>query len=95
MSDFWMLRKSRFAYLVILGLLQYYDMFNRFQKWQAKKRRLWSLCYQRRWQLFYKPETYMPKSVRTFDPFQMQYQYKMLSQGNLDSLSKLMFEVDN
>jgi len=44
-NNFWMLRKRRFAYLVILGLVFWYDLPNRFVNWVVNKRVTWLAAY--------------------------------------------------
>lgn len=49
--NFWALKRSRFAWLVILGLIQYYDLPGRSYRWVVKKRKNVGLKYLRRWQI--------------------------------------------
>ena len=61
--NFWALKRSRFAWLVILGLIQYYDLPRRSYRWIIKKRKNVSLKYLRRWQLQNVPEAYKYPTV--------------------------------
>mmetsp|Transcript_9717 Transcript_9717/g.16364 ORF Transcript_9717/g.16364 Transcript_9717/m.16364 type:complete len:124 (+) Transcript_9717:26-397(+) len=54
-ADFWMVKKRRVAYMLILFLIYYYDAFNRFVKWQRRFRESMREKYALRWAYKYNP----------------------------------------
>lgn len=92
-ANFWLLRKRRVAYVVILGLLYHYDIFNRSRAWIAQKRANVKAKYERRWMLKYNAENVPIATIGHFK--QSAYGMKHLNKSDVDSLAKLMFEVEN
>ena len=92
-ANFWLLRKRRFAYVVVIGLIYHYDVFNRTYNWTSKKRANSRAKFERRWMLQYNQEN-VP--IRTITHFRQSAEgLNHLKKSDVDELAKLMFEVEN
>jgi len=83
-------KKRRFAYLVILGLLVYYDCYNRTINWIVNKKFRVIRKYEIRWMHKYNPESRVMETA--VENLQLP---KNITQKNYYKLAKVFLEVEN
>ena len=95
------LKKRRIAYLVILGLIGYYDLPNRFYKWITDWRYSLETSYTRRWARHYHPDGMLAlyqagrlKYPNTVNDFTINPADVKLSQESVELISMKMLKID-
>ena len=93
--DYWLIKKRRIVYLMLGGLVYYYDLYAKITGWWASKKERMAKKYRKRWAFKYNPIFAQQLAYKeTIESFSLPQNCKKLSPETVEKATSLLYNSD-